>query len=666
MSRPVFDGRPSLKRKRGVASCSECYRRKQKCDHKNPCNNCLARNVPTKCVYDASVPPTQAKEPELPTAPNPAAANPVNPQESVERTLQGSVDLGYSLIAGSNTFVGLQDVNTPSDACLQLADRFEILGNEEFQTIKATYNDGPRPFRSKGDIEALIAKLPPRTDIEALVDFFFREVNWHYSILEILYFDSLFSRWPPTGQMEAVNYLQTAELSMELRYFPSLLFQVIALALQFLPNDRGLLAKSSLTGVASSQTYSDLGDELLSRLGRPGFALAAVQADFLRSSWLKNFGRGIEAWHAVGCAIRQAQELGLHRQKEIYQTNQINLEKTLSLFWYEENRKRLWINLFVWDSFMAMILGRPRMIHLEDCDVKPPLDCNIPSEPSTAIPMAVRLEESHGISTVSALLFRYALACKMHKMRATKVDRPRPKDYSVVRVLHEEITSLLVELPGFLQADNSDTTWDVEYPYLPQIRQELKVMANLFLMTLHRPHLISNAESRKAALQAALETIDCQQRFFAQAEKHHYHLFGLAFYIVDASFLVSIITILFPPQSQDAKQRIEQNLQHVIESLSAMEAFNPIALSGLYILQRCYHKLKAVRGSPSSTSETRQPSYVTPGDELHDLIRDLGYDDFNSLPNLLPDHSQSNTPSSLGFSSHPPRRSETALIRHIG
>ena len=46
---------------------------------------------------------------------------------------------------------------------------------------------------------------------------------------------------------------------------------------------------------------------------------------------------------------RQAQELGLHRQKEIYQTDQINLENTLSLFWYEENKKRLWINLFVWD-----------------------------------------------------------------------------------------------------------------------------------------------------------------------------------------------------------------------------------------------------------------------------------------------------------------------------
>jgi hypothetical protein len=267
--------------------------------------------------------------------------------------------------------------------------------------------------------------------------------------------------------------------------------------------------------------------------------------------------------------------------------------------------------------------------------------------------MTVRLEEGHGISMVSALLFRYELACRMHKMRAIKADRPRPKDYSVIRTLHEEILSLLIELPAFLLVDNPDTTWDPEYPYLRQARQELKVMANLFLMTLHRPHIVTNAESRRAALQAAFETIDSQQRLFAEAKNHHYHLFGLAFYIVDASFLVSIITILFPPPSQEAKQRIEHNLQQVIKSLSDMEASNPIARSGLDILQRCYHKVESVCVSPRSASETTQPSQVTPGEGLQELLSDLSYD--SSLPSSLPDHFQFNTPSSLGLSGHLPQ-----------
>ena len=161
---------------------------------------------------------------------------------------------------------------------------------------------------------------------------------------------------------------------MEVRYFPALLFQVIALSLQFVPTGWDTLAGLPASQVSSPQMYSDLGDELLSLLGRPGLAITGVQAEFLRSSWLKNCGRGIESWHTLGSAIRfvrfrslyhksllvvivnpfalfsrQAQELGLHQQREIHQLEQNHVSKTLSLFWYEENKKRLWVHLFTWD-----------------------------------------------------------------------------------------------------------------------------------------------------------------------------------------------------------------------------------------------------------------------------------------------------------------------------
>lgn len=178
--------------------------------------------------------------------------------------------------------------------------------------MTSSHNASPRSIRFQKDAETLIAKLPPRTTLETLVDFFFGEVNWHYFILEKLYFDELFSRWPPAEEADGVRYLQTAELSNELRYFPALLCQVIALSLQFLPPDWDALAQSSTNGIATSRVYSDLGDELLSLLGRPGFALTAIQADFLRSSWLKNCGRGIESWHAVGYAIRYVRVLSCY------------------------------------------------------------------------------------------------------------------------------------------------------------------------------------------------------------------------------------------------------------------------------------------------------------------------------------------------------------------
>lgn len=297
-----------------------------------------------------------------------------------------------------------------------------------------------------------------------------------------------------------------------------------------------------------------------------------------------------------------------------------------------------------------MILGRPRTIHMDDCDAKPPMDCSIPEDPSTAVPMTVRLDDSPNISTASAPLFRYALACKVHEMRALKADRPRPKDYTVVQTLHEDIISLMQTLPAYLRQKNPDTTWDLDHPYLPQLHEELQVMANLFLMTLHRPHIISNTESRKAALQVSLETLDCQLMSFAQAKRHQYHLFGLAFYTIEASLLISIITILFPPQNNETKQKASNSLQQAVESLVEMKPFNPIAASGLYIVRRCYQRIKTTTESPSSVVDARTAPYETPAEIFNSLMSDLSQEDFiqsqnsqlgSSQPNLTSEQASS-------------------------
>ncbi|KAH6676487.1 hypothetical protein B0J14DRAFT_585639 [Halenospora varia] len=41
----------SKKRNRGILSCTECHRRKQRCDRARPCRDCQDRGVPEKCQY---------------------------------------------------------------------------------------------------------------------------------------------------------------------------------------------------------------------------------------------------------------------------------------------------------------------------------------------------------------------------------------------------------------------------------------------------------------------------------------------------------------------------------------------------------------------------------------------------------------------------------------
>ncbi|KAE8382765.1 hypothetical protein BDV26DRAFT_253100 [Aspergillus bertholletiae] len=618
----VTDTNPPLKRRRIVTSCSECHRRKQKCDRKSPCNNCLARNVARKCAYNA----LQNSSGRV-TEPTPVLGlEHIQDRVSVVPTdnTQGSGDLGYSLVAGSNAFVGLK----------------EVLQDEEFDQITSAHN---RPFRSpvlKAHARALISQLPSTPVLQQLADIFFSEVNWHYFILERYYFDDLFSRWQST-ELRPVSYLSAQELSIELQYFPALLFQVVALSLQFLPPEALTLTQLSSKDLSSSYKYSELGNELVTVLGRHGVALTAILADFLRASWLKNCGRGIEAWHSAGNAIRQAQELSLHRQHDIHQSSEDSVERTLSLIWYDDFKKRVWINLFVWDSLMAMILGRPRTIHLDDCDVKPPIDCNIPKDPSKTVPMTVQPGESlKRPTTVSAGLFRYALACKVHEMRALKADRPHLKDHDIIQNLHEQVISLLESVPPYLRFKNPDTSWDGEYSFLPQLREEVFMAANLFLMTLHRPHILASAESRKSALEATLATLESQQRFFGQTSEHHYPLFGLAFYTIDASILLSVIVASYPPQSQEARQYVYHVLQQAIERLSHIQPYNPIARSGLGIVKRCYEKLKEACHSPTNTSATPSSSAVSPRFELQNLRQELNHQnnvpakDFQQTPSL--------------------------------
>ncbi|THV54388.1 hypothetical protein BGAL_0028g00440 [Botrytis galanthina] len=49
---PQMQSRSSKQsRDRTILSCTECHRRKQKCNRNHPCNNCLERRVPHKCHF---------------------------------------------------------------------------------------------------------------------------------------------------------------------------------------------------------------------------------------------------------------------------------------------------------------------------------------------------------------------------------------------------------------------------------------------------------------------------------------------------------------------------------------------------------------------------------------------------------------------------------------
>lgn len=146
----------------------------------------------------------------------------------------------------------------------------------------------------------LVERLPPQAICEELVGIFMSEANWYSQVLEPSFFYDLLSSWYSEGA--------TRNPQAELRAFPALLFQVLAVALLFLPTDTGIEQKLGAYGAdhcnALSATWSVIGTNLAALADREHPTLALVQQSLLKSLWLKTSGRGLAAWHALGTAIR--------------------------------------------------------------------------------------------------------------------------------------------------------------------------------------------------------------------------------------------------------------------------------------------------------------------------------------------------------------------------
>lgn len=137
-----------------------------------------------------------------------------------------------------------------------------------------------------------------------------------------------------------------------LSQFPALLLQVLAIALQMLPKEHykfmGQLNLGKENFYTLGATYSSTACELAGLISASSPTLPRVQQWFLRSSWLKSEGRAVEAWHALGQAIREAQEMGLHRELP---RKPPNSSENIKSIWNREMEKRVWVNLYVWDRY---------------------------------------------------------------------------------------------------------------------------------------------------------------------------------------------------------------------------------------------------------------------------------------------------------------------------
>lgn len=498
-------------------------------------------------------------------------------------------------------------------------------------TLTAIDNSGIRE-KYKG----LIRQLPSKPIIENMVKTFFREVNHQYYPLDEGIFRDHLKDWFSLSLSTLNN--APHELSGNMQFFPALLFQCLALALQFQPLKYDSCLESLKYAVGMSfddlaSDYSQSGISLMALLGKRHATLITVQAGFLRTSFLKNYGMVPESWHSLSQTIRDAQEIGL-------QTSMMECEKpndkpkdVLENLWLNQLRRRVWLILSWWDIDMAMLLGRPTTIDFRDKRPPFPIDAPTPKSRQEVAPTP-RTESDHP-TPLSTLLWTSEVSAPLWDISILEKEDPNQVNFAKVEKMHAQINQISQYCPPYFRANNPDTTFD-NHPdcyWLAHARANLQSNAAFTIMALHRPYIFTNSSSRTLALKASLEILGAQRTLFDLLSSTRYKMFCLVLRTFDAAILIAAIYILYPFENRDDLGNCLQHFEWAMERFHVMADRNAMAKAALGVLSATQVRLKKAlqrRSGPAftrdlfSSSVTLNPDFdfssITPPQPINDLI----------------------------------------------
>ncbi|KAK3371551.1 fungal-specific transcription factor domain-containing protein [Lasiosphaeria ovina] len=588
---------PPKKRRRTVISCTECHRRKQKCDRKLPCTNCLGRNKQGACTYETGAPTAKAHRSNTNNG-APISPEAEDPQDSIPSKV---VNFGYSY-TGPSTLGFLAKIEGAHP-------------DEPLSALNPTSGQQDDLFNTRERYKSLIRQLPARSYIEKLGDIYFKGFNWHYYGLERDIFEKQLTDWYKLP-FSLLTSGGPQALPPDLRVFPGLVFQVLAMALLVLtPGDDHLFESLKYAGNMSFEDlavdYSESGVAILSLLGKRQMTLTTVMAGFVRASFLKYVAQVTEAWHAIGGAIRDAQEIGLHRDSLDPKPRSDDAESVLENQWEIQRRRRLWMILIGWDVHTGLILGRPITISLGMTPPTLPIDAPIPKDRSKT-PVLPR-GENDSPTPLTRSLWAHEIMLPLREVLELEKEGPCPKDFGRVDRLHQELLDLDARTPSWFRMVNPDTRFDSlpECHWLPYVRTTLPQLMAFNFMALHRPYIFTRPESRTEALRASLRMLHAQKAHFKSLPPQQHRAHSLFFGTFDAIVMIASIYILFPKEHPDLVFESIQQFDWSVERFEIMSVRNGLAKAALGVLRAINLRLRrslGISSQPGTSAKSILPS----------------------------------------------------------
>ncbi|KAG8761465.1 hypothetical protein FRC14_003878 [Serendipita sp. 396] len=564
---PARHQEKSGKRARVSYSCSECHRRKQKCDRQIPCGHCVARKVPELCkgytpgksendLHLRIARLERIIEQALPNYAHDTFSDHGSPSPHQEGRSRASspgdpATKGGSLHSGG-TYFGNSALGSLSS--MPILEQLQNGGlppaldePSPSDNLKSLVQEcGVAPHK----LPELVQELPPKALCEVLIDYYFTSINYTRYPIDEVGFRAAFESVCVNGHRVQPD---------DVRFLP-LLFVVLAIAARLAPET--ILGDERARRLNSLRYYWSSRRSLLIAAAIQSDSLELVLARLLSARFLTFDRRITECWSQLGAAVRTAQALGLHRDGVLLGLNP----------YQTEYRRRVWSYLYHADRTHALLMGRPHAIQDEYTSTQAPMNADDTNNgPPRPVPLTqptpwTFLVLRHSLATIIGHIVHHFQRVRTHS------------HYNDVIHLDEELQRFMRTLPPHYAVE-ADTSLDESHPYIPVHRFIIITEVFFVRISLHRPYLLRRlssdryALSRRACFESAQQEYKIRQRFKNTMPEDVLRALGGAYREFQAAMIAGIGLIL-DPQSSDAPQLHEMldGFLHDHEGLHEMDA----------------------------------------------------------------------------------------------
>ncbi|KAF3761782.1 hypothetical protein M406DRAFT_50052, partial [Cryphonectria parasitica EP155] len=300
-----------------------------------------------------------------------------------------------------------------------------------------------------------------------------------------------------------------------------LLIRVCAVSTQYLETSLRQRLEQELgeKSQALTERLHAAAQKLSSSIPRGTGGVVQVQQLFLEASWFKSEAAVVDSWHALSGAIREAQEIGMHKPAE----GLPDFDREL--------RNRLWCILWTWDWQMSTLLSRPLLIDQDDHKLEIP-DGRLENITNPEIPHPL------GSVALQAQLGLYVshLFQKMDSDRSVKL----------ILDIEDALEKWMGTFPAALRDHRPDTRWDQKYHYIPFMRCQVNIIAYCYLLAPLKTFLCGTADPkimntqlganlRLKGVDTCLDLMKAGEKFYDLIFPQSIKYFFIIFFLFDAA-----------------------------------------------------------------------------------------------------------------------------------